>query len=464
MELSDLSKLPSITEESIIAYLKSRLLSNVIYTWAGTNLIAVNPFQDVGTFEHPELNQLIQQLDGIGSPLPAHVHSIAQMAYHGLATGIDQAVIISGESGAGKTFSAHRLLHYLVQLEERGDRGAGHAMEQKLNVSSPLLEAFGNARTTSNGNSSRFCKLFRLSYSDGSLRGGSVHTCLFEKTRVTWQSGGERSFHIFYQLLAGLPAASLRTLGLERWPALAALAGRPGAGDATAFAVTEAAMAELGLSGAQRAAVFAVLAALLHLGRLVVVPEGDRFRVEQDAPLLAASRLMGVLARRDCLARELYDGLFRWLVDWVNVQIAPADAAPRTLSLLDISGFESLECNSLEQLCINYANERLQQFFLASFLRRLEAAFLEEGLLGARLEYADNEPLLAALDGPAPSVFGAVDECGPVAYDARRLIDKNRDRVDPCLTALLAGSSAPLSARRRVRAAATRCWRGYSGP
>ncbi|XP_043233769.1 unconventional myosin-XIX-like [Amphibalanus amphitrite] len=511
-ETSDLGKLPCVSEESIIEFLKRRLLSKIIYTWAGSNLIAVNPFEDVAGAEDPALNELIRRRDGARGPLPAHVHSIAQTAHHGLQAGTDQTVIISGESGAGKTFSAHRLLHYLVQLEASGSQGTGRTVEQKLNVSNPLLEAFGNARTTNNGNSSRFCKLFRLEYGGGRLRGGAVHTCLFEKTRVMWRGAGERSFHIFYQMVAGLPAGSLHALGLDRHASLSELSGHACDADATDFAVTESAMAELGLSGEQRAAVFAVLAALLHLSRLrVVARTDDQFEVEDDAALQWAARLLGVsapqlaetlteqqlaagrssvvrrpcqteqelLARRDCLVRELYDGLFRWLVEWINGQIASGSAAPRAISLLDISGFESLETNSLEQLCINYANERLQQFFLASFLRRLEAAFLEEGLIGARLEYPDNGRLLVALDGPAPSVFGALDEasglrqvvsasqlsaeaqraacaapgaggehtftvrhfCGPVSYDARALVAKNRDRVDATLTALLAGSS-----------------------
>ena len=517
-ETSDLGKLPCVSEESIVEFLKSRLLSKLIYTWAGSNLIAVNPFENVSDAEDPTLDELIRRRDGARGPLPAHVNSIAQTAHHGLLAGTDQTVIISGESGAGKTFSAHRLLHYLVRLESGGSLGAGRTMEQKLNVSNPLLEAFGNARTTNNGNSSRFCKLFRLEYGGGRLRGGAVHTCLFEKTRVMWRGAGERSFHIFYQMVAGLPAASLQTLGLDRHASLSELSGQASDTDAADFAVTESAMAELGLSGEQRAAVFAVLAALLHLSRLRVVQTAEeQFQVADDAALQWAARLLGVgapqlaetlaeqqlaagrssvvrrpcqseqevLARRDCLVRELYDGLFRWLVDWINGQIAAGGTVPRAISLLDISGFESLETNSLEQLCINYANERLQQFFLASFLRRLEAAFLEEGLLGAKLEYPDNGRLLVALDGPAPSVFGALDEasglrqvvtaaqlsaeaqraacaapgpdgshtftvrhfCGPVAYDARALVHKNRDRVDGTLTALLAGSSESLVRR-----------------
>lgn len=479
---------------------RERCLATEYYTWAGPTLVAVNPCHSVpGLYREAEVLHYHQALQRGVSPLRPHVYAVAGTAEHRRVRGlgrINQAVVVSGESGAGKTESARYMLSYLCQVEDfaNGDfstgrgRTANHAprspvrqapensdsgfdtshgpdavvarTQAKVLASNPLLEAFGNAATLRNHNSSRFGKLLRLQYGGNELRGAVVDTYLLEKTRVTHQPLGERNFHILHQVVAGIQAGVLSIDGC-RVPSFPPqpLAPLPSftitpittPDDVRGLHCTLAALDQLSFSRAYQDNLLRVLVALLHLGnvqfevqsssspgcvvtksslsslarasgllgvtceqlsealtvRTIAVPTKDRVSVFRRS----CERPVECCERRSACMQLLYHGLFAHLITAVNEQIAakPRHAWAHFIGILDVYGFEAFEHNSLEQLCINYANERLQQAFIETFLRTEQQVLLEEGVVVDESNFKDNSGCLTALHSPV-SVFAILNE------------------------------------------------------
>jgi myosin V len=434
--VENLINLTHLHEPAMLFCLQERYFSSQIYTYTGPILIAVNPFKRVDQLYAPSVleqyyNHGLLRAQGIdvGMLLPPHLYAIADAAYrdmmkivlHGyvsekekhrsvLLMPANQSILISGESGAGKTESTKIVLRYLTTVGHgsAGDDGQGTIME-KILQSNPILEAFGNARTLRNDNSSRFGKFIELNFSRrGALIGGSIRTYLLEKVRLPFQQKGERNFHIFYQLFVGANVDDRQRWHLTH-PADFAYTCRGGifrlqhVDDATEFAALRTAFHTLNFDENVQNALLDVVVGILHMGQLRFRSfhdgegEGSEVKIDEEDLRISTNlvcELLGLVSSdlfttlcsrvivvngetftkklsalqaldaRDAIAKIVYAKMFNWIVATINNGIKVDDGNVRAnIGVLDIFGFESFESNSFEQLCINYTNETLQQQF-----------------------------------------------------------------------------------------------------
>ncbi|CEP02434.1 hypothetical protein PBRA_009018, partial [Plasmodiophora brassicae] len=489
----DLVMLQEANEPMIVHCLGKRFRDDQIYTNVGTILIAVNPYRDLGLYSPMK----IEQYKNRGrQELPPHVFVVADQAYRGLLeSGRDQSVIISGESGAGKTEATKQCLQYLAECA-----GSNNDVEQRILLANPILEAFGNAKTVRNSNSSRFGKYIEVFFGTSSRIVGSSNTnYLLEKSRVVSQNAGERNYHVFFQLCRGASPAQADLFGL-RDPSTFAYLNQvqdtyvDKIDDAADFAAVEGAMQLLGFTDEEATSVFGVVAAVLHLGdlqfesTLVAAFTTRLMRIRgQDTTTVTLSRDQAGNMRH-AAAKFLYARLFDWLVARINRSVAPADRAAvrSSIGVLDIFGFEVFATNSFEQLCINYTNEKLQQHFNRHTFRLEEALYESEGITFQHVAYIDNQPVLDLIDGRPTGLLPALDEelrlprttdatyvaklhalhgggrhpsygsvvrhparfvvrhyAGPVEYASDGFLDKNNDTMSDDLVGLFAASHSP---------------------
>jgi hypothetical protein len=464
-DCADNTALSYLSDATLLHNLRTRFDRRQVYTYTGAMLLAVNPFM---ALDH--LYTADNMARYRGRPLgaePPHVYALADRAYrlHRVERR-DQSIVVSGESGAGKTESSKHVLRYLAALAGQSGGGGGGITERILQTT-PVLEAFGNARTARNDNSSRFGKFTRVHFcSKGRLVGADLVTYLLETSRVTLPGQGERSFHIFYQLLRGATPAQRAALRLdgqggplspESFPSLAAsgCTDMRGVDDAAVFGATSAALKDIGLSAGEVAEVFGLLAALLHLSTLNFLPDeanGDGVGLAGEAngralgavaALLAvdetelvtaltttrsggaadfvrALRVRDALAARDALAKHAYTRLFGWLVRRCQESVAPPGTAQHHIGILDIYGFEVFECNGFEQLCINFANEKLQQHFVRQVFYAEQALYEAEAIpFPEHLSFPDNAPLCALLEGASAPATEDISDGGFVISTPR---------------------------------------------
>ncbi|NXU56979.1 MYO15 protein, partial [Turnix velox] len=399
-------------ESSVLLCLKKRFHRNLIYTYIGQILISVNPFKDLSIYSEDVATQYHQ---GTLSKNAPHIFAIAEMAYTlSQSSEQEQCIIISGHSGSGKTRAARTIVQYLTMLYQRSDC---HRIRQPCSVL-PILESFGNARTIINDNSSRFGKLLNIYLQHGIVVGTSISQYLLEKSRVVFQAHGERNYHIFYELLAGLPVEQKEELYLQEAESYFYLnQGRAcdiaGKEDRQDFLVLLQALEGISLSTDQVASTWAVLAAILQLGNICFTSyERESYehaaiasateihivakllRVSADYLQMAVTHRLtvtsydriftplsveGAIDARDSIAKTLYYLLFEWLLLRINECLAPweSDCA---VGILDFHGFEDLGVNSLEQLCINFASEHLQHFFSQTVIAQEEEEYRQEQL------------------------------------------------------------------------------------
>ncbi|RHZ24435.1 hypothetical protein DYB37_011222 [Aphanomyces astaci] len=513
--VDDLTTLVHLHEPAILNTLRVRYRNDQIYTRAGTILVAVNPFQSLDLYDDATQRRYIHagrtRRDG-DSVLAPHVFQVADRAYHEmLSTRHNQSILVSGESGAGKTETTKLIMTYLASVSSSR---ADNAVRDRILESTPILEAFGNAMTTRNSNSSRFGKFIRLGFdaASGELVGASIATYLLERVRLISHGVGERNYHIFYELCASPASKSL--LGLDRSFAYleSSIMGhrsrRDGVDDAAQFEVTHHAMTTIGLSNHNIASVLQVVAAVLHLGNLEFVPVqgGTSCRLSYDDDTTRfCSSLLGIAYdhmqealttrrikaggdivtvglspdaaahSRDVVAKSMYARLFEWLVGRINA----ATSSPTTLTLhligvVDIFGFESFATNSLEQLCINYANEKLQQLFTKYVFELEQREYVAEGIPWTLVAYPNNDACVTLFESRPHGLFSLLDEqcmiprgndkqllatmhgklssappftssraqlgkgqftvchyAGPVVYSTDGFCDKNKDNVHP---------------------------------
>ncbi|CAI9744244.1 unconventional myosin-XIX-like isoform X2 [Octopus vulgaris] len=369
-----------------------------------------------------------------------------------------QTIVVSGESGAGKTVSAKHLLKYLTVVSSQNlsleSSMTGRKIETKILKSNPILEAFGNATTTRNENSSRFGKYIQLNFNrSGNMKGAAISTYLLEKTRVVHQGPAECNFHIFYQMMQpGLRGTNTIGQLFEDFDQSVSFRILPGPSERSAGKDSEMlqntlkALEEIGVTENQTKQIFQILLAILYLGNIEFIKgqDEDTTKIKQskgssDAMKNACNllcidsrQLQHILLhrnihsgrkgresmfvkpvrkseaanRRDCLAMLLYSSLFNWLVSYINDQFHGNSCRQR---LLDIYGFECFQQNSLEQLCINYANERLQQHYVQHFLRDLQNEYIDENIEWTYTEFEDNQQHIDLLDGTC-GVFALLNE------------------------------------------------------
>ena len=417
------------------------------YTFMSNVLVAINPLDMALT--DPPADSFIGPT---GDKRP-HPYGMAEVAYKQLCSKIpdavrNQSVVVSGESGSGKTEAAKIALRILVK---RGG-GAATGLDQKILGSNPVLESFGNAKTFRNHNSSRFGKFMKLQFNAKSnqLTGGLVETYLLEKSRITFQTHGERNYHIFYQMLTGLDAAHKAKLELggtaNDYPFLnkSGCVSDPRVNDEKNHAEFAEAVAAIGVEGAQLDALYELLAAVLHLGSVefedTSTSEGDVASAIDRGALEKAARMLGVEAgvlesvmaervmvtmgekmiikrnaasatqARDAVVRELYSRIFDWSVATVNVSLGEdADPAVPFIGVLDIFGFETFAKNDFEQLLINYTNEVLQALFNAQVFQAEAELFRSEGIIVAPIVWPDNRECVELIASKPNGVLCLLD-------------------------------------------------------
>uniref|UniRef100_A0A2K6AAG0 Unconventional myosin-Ic n=1 Tax=Mandrillus leucophaeus TaxID=9568 RepID=A0A2K6AAG0_MANLE len=419
------------SEAAFIENLRRRFRENLIYTYIGPVLVSVNPYRDLQIYSR----QHMERYRGVSFyEVPPHLFAVADTVYRALRTERrDQAVMISGESGAGKTEATKRLLQFYAETCPAPERGG--AVRDRLLQSNPVLEAFGNAKTLRNDNSSRFGKYMDVQFDfKGAPVGGHILSYLLEKSRVVHQNHGERNFHVFYQLLEGGEEETLRRLGLERNPQsyLYLVKGQcakvSSINDKSDWKVVRKALTVIDFTEDEVEDLLSIVASVLHLGNIhfaadeesnaqvttenqlkyltrLLSVEGSTLRealthrkiIAKGEELLSPLNLEQAAYARDALAKAVYSRTFTWLVGKINRSLASKDAespswrSTTVLGLLDIYGFEVFQHNSFEQFCINYCNEKLQQLFIELTLKSEQEEYEAEGIAWEPVQYFNNK-------------------------------------------------------------------------
>jgi len=535
--IPDLTHLSYLNEPGITYNLEARYQGDEIYTFAGPVLIALNPCKPLPLYT-PEMATKYRAgaRDVVASALlPPHIYLVAANAFRRmLREKCNQSLIVNGESGAGKTETTKKAMQYFATL------AGGTGVEGQVLETNPILEAFGNAKTLRNHNSSRFGKLIQMHFNASHhICGARIKTYLLEKSRVVHQLKGERSFHIFYQMLRGLKDPARRA-ALHLPPpnrdapcafkclAQSACWELEGVDDAADFSIVCDALADVGVTPQMQDALMRLLSGVLWLSNLEFVHDeadrnGETYVLAQGPALDACCDLLGVqpedlsasltrkrivtpsetivkilnleecLDCRDALAKALYAAAFEWIVEAINRKLDNAPASRQnaasssglSISILDIYGFEAFNTNSFEQLCINYANERLQQQFTRHHVRGEQQEYESEGIDWTKVEFVDNQEcvdvieqappkglgVLAVLDAQcrfpkstdmtfvetlkealathphfstnvrAPREFTVLHYAGLVPYDCTGFLDKNKDTLNPDLIELMASAN-----------------------
>eukprot|EP00047_Mylnosiga_fluctuans_P024126 m.153715 g.153715 ORF g.153715 m.153715 type:complete len:1104 (+) comp9783_c1_seq15:111-3422(+) len=458
-EADDLSKLENLNEDILLKELQMRYSQNKIYTYVTDILVAVNPFKTLPIYGE---ETLVQYNNKLPCELPPHVYGVSDSAYHSLLRSAkSQCIIISGESGAGKTESAKYAIRAILKLCETSEC---KDLEKSILQTSPVLEAFGNAQTIMNDNSSRFGKYTRLLFSAaGSVLGIQMSEYLLERARVVEQHKGERNFHIFYYLFSSPNKAALGLTEPSNYPSLS---GALWADNGAMYGEVQQALRDVGFTAEDIAHIESVLAAVLHTSNIQFDGTDEAYVRDAAKPALAAAaRLLQVdvgkltesllvsisVARgdvirrpykldeaydcRDALAKALYGRLFSWIVARINEALSPELHKPVAsrpgvapvysrpafeIGVLDIFGFENFASNSFEQMCINLAHEQLQGFFNRHTFSLELDEYAKEGVSGAKVSYTDNEPLITMFLGRPTGLLALLDEesAFPKATDA----------------------------------------------
>lgn len=442
--------LPYLHSAAILHFVAAKFARNEIYSATGPILIALNPFKAMPDLFSPERAGSFRAFhaDEVECGMaPAHVFGTAQAAYY-LVTRMEQnaSIVVCGESGAGKTESTRLMLQYLCTTP---DQAAAEALATQIMQTQPILEALGNAATTRNKNSSRFGKWLRLHYdADANLRSASITQYLLERSRVATQPVHERNFHVFYLLLAGastdlreqlrLDQAGIDEFAIIRGSTAGGVQQNPG--DAADWHELVDALAALGITAAAQAGMLQLLAGLLHAGNIQIIDAEGSARVTQDAALNHTAILLGTTpeqlcaafctrklsgaaattvqlsqpqakAARDALLKGMYCALFDSVTDRINSALGHDVATSHTwLGLLDIFGLEDMAVNGFEQLCINYANERLQLLFNNSVFEAERRLYAREAVPCPVFEVPDNSPCVQLFEGRHTGLFDLMNE------------------------------------------------------
>ncbi|GAM19588.1 hypothetical protein SAMD00019534_027630 [Acytostelium subglobosum LB1] len=442
-----------ITENEFIENLITRHKADQIYTYIGDVVISSNPFKKMNIYNDSDIKSYNGRYK---YEMPPHIYALANDAYRSMKQNQEkQCVIISGESGAGKTEASKKIMQFLAFVSNKATL-EGDRITKMLLESNPLLEAFGNAKTLRNDNSSRFGKYMEMQFNQAGVpTGGKITNYLLEKSRVVGRANGERSFHIFYQLLKGLPQNKLSELGLTsnaqayNYLKVSNCVDVNTIDDVADFKAVLRAMDTLGLKENEQISIWRSLAAILHIGNITFadLPEqkvGQNHVGVSDTKSLAAaasclkvdqqflSRALtyrsintGVGKRysviavpldnaqavfsRDALAKALYERLFQWLVSRINHEIN-CNEKGLVIGILDIYGFEVFDKNSFEQLNINYCNEKLQQLFIELTLKSEQEEYIREGIEWKNIEYFNNKPICELIEKKVMGMFSLLDE------------------------------------------------------
>ncbi|XP_021893807.1 myosin-6-like [Carica papaya] len=446
--VDDMTRLAYLHEPGVLQNLRSRYDMNEIYTYTGNILIAVNPFRKLPHLY--DTHMMAQYKSASFGELSPHPFAVADAAYRLMINeGISQSILVSGESGAGKTESTKLLMRYLAYM---GGRAAaeGRTVEQQVLESNPVLEAFGNAKTVRNNNSSRFGKFVEIQFDKrGMISGAAIRTYLLERSRVCQVSDPERNYHCFYMLCAAPPEDIQKyKLGNPRtfhYLNQSNCYELDGIDDAEEYVATRRAMDVVGISPEEQDGIFRVIAAILHLGNIEFakgkeidssVPKDEKswfhLRTASELFMCDSKALEDSLCKRvivtrdetitkwldpesavlsrDALAKIVYSRLFDWIVDKINSSIGQDPDSKFLIGVLDIYGFESFKTNSFEQFCINLTNEKLQQHFNQHVFKMEQEEYKKEEINWSYIEFVDNQDVLDLIEKKPGGIVALLDE------------------------------------------------------
>ncbi|XP_046338016.2 myosin-VIIa-like isoform X1 [Haliotis rufescens] len=453
--IEDMIGLGDLNEAGILRNLFIRYMDNCIYTYTGSILVAVNPYQILPIYTSEQIQLYRDRKIGELSP---HIFAIADNSYHSMRRyQHDQCVIISGESGAGKTESTKLILQFLAAVS-----GQHSWIEQQILEANPIMEAFGNAKTIRNDNSSRFGKYIDIHFNEkGVIEGARIEQYLLEKSRIVNQAHDERNYHIFYCMLAGMSNEDKAKLELGDATSYYYLVQRDDQGrvkggsifcegrdDVKEFASIRSAMKVLMFTEPEMWSILKILASLLHVGNVrynaIELDNIDATEIQDISFINKAARLLEVSAQdlvdalttktiftqgesvtstmsiqssldvRDAFVKGVYGRMFVWIVDKINAAIfKPMEKNShyrKSIGVLDIFGFENFDTNSFEQLCINFANENLQQFFVRHIFKLEQQEYNLEGINWQHIEFVDNQDALDLIAIKPLNIMALVDE------------------------------------------------------
>ncbi|KAK9510703.1 hypothetical protein O3M35_005438 [Rhynocoris fuscipes] len=441
--LDDMINLSELQEHAILRNVQIRYYSDNIYTYIGGILVAINPYKSLPLYSDSHINQYQNKRLGELSP---HIFAIgAQTILNMKRDNRNQCIVISGETGAGKTESTKLLLNFLATVSSKSPIG------NQIIKANPILEAFGNAKTTKNDNSSRFGKYVEISFnSNYVMTGACIQHYLLEKSRIKSQNSGDRNYHIFYSMLSGLSFNEKKSLHLTSaadyfYLKQGGCLQCPGRDETVEFSELKDALITLKFNEDETHEMFKVLASILHIGNLnyesTIKDNDDACDVKDNDHLQMMSTLLGfeksqlievltnrtitvqgnrvvshltehqALTKRDAFAMALYTRIFTYVLTKINKSISD-HLTSKTVStgILDIFGFENFLINSFEQLCINYANEHLQQFFVQHVFKIEQEEYKNEGIDWENLEFKDNQNVLNLLGGKQTGILMLIDE------------------------------------------------------
>ncbi|XP_042581376.1 myosin-10 isoform X2 [Cyprinus carpio] len=462
-KVEDMAELTCLNEASVLHNLKDRYYSGLIYTYSGLFCVVINPYKNLPIYSE----NIIEMYRGKKRhEMPPHIYAISESAYRCmLQDREDQSILCTGESGAGKTENTKKVIQYLAHVASSHKGRKDHnippespkavklqgELERQLLQANPILESFGNAKTVKNDNSSRFGKFIRINFDvTGYIVGANIETYLLEKSRAIRQAKDERTFHVFYQLLAGAGEHLRSDLLLEGFNNYRFLSNGnipiPGQQDKDNFQETMEAMHIMSFSHDEILSMLKVVSAVLQFGNIVFKKERntDQASMPENTAAQKLCHLLGmnvmeftraILSPRikvgrdyvqkaqtkeqadfavEALAKATYERLFRWLVHRINKALDRTKRQGASfIGILDIAGFEIFQLNSFEQLCINYTNEKLQQLFNHTMFILEQEEYQREGIEWSFIDFGlDLQPCIDLIERPAnpPGVLALLDE------------------------------------------------------
>ncbi|XP_068097118.1 myosin-10-like isoform X5 [Hyperolius riggenbachi] len=469
-KVEDMAELTCLNEASVLHNLKDRYYSGLIYTYSGLFCVVINPYKNLPIYTE----QIVEMYRGKKRhEMPPHIYAISETAYRSmLQDREDQSILCTGESGAGKTENTKKVIQYLAHVASSHKGRKEHTapvesvkffkhkntstmsygeLEHQLLQANPILEAFGNAKTVKNDNSSRFGKFIRINFDvAGYIVGANIETYLLEKSRAIRQAKDERTFHVFYQLLAGAGEHVKTDLLLEGFNQYRFLSNGnitiPGQQDKEIFQETMESMKIMGINHEEIMSMLKMVSAVLQFGNIIFRKERntDQASMPDNTAAQKLCHLLGlnvteftrailmpkIKVGRDyvqkaqtkeqadfaveALAKALYERLFRWLVHRINRALDRTKRQGASfIGILDIAGFEIFELNSFEQLCINYTNEKLQQLFNHTMFILEQEEYQREGIEWNFIDFGlDLQPCIDLIERPAnpPGILSLLDE------------------------------------------------------
>uniref|UniRef100_A0A8C4DPA4 Myosin IG n=1 Tax=Dicentrarchus labrax TaxID=13489 RepID=A0A8C4DPA4_DICLA len=448
---SDFVLLDEVTMEQFMENLKLRFEKGRIYTYIGEVVVSVNPYQQMDIYGKETIDayrgrELYEN--------PPHLYAVSDAAYKAMKRRAkDTCIVISGESGAGKTEASKYIMQYIAAITNPSQRKEVESVKNVLLKSNCVLEAFGNAKTNRNDNSSRFGKYMDINFNfNGDPTGGHINNYLLEKSRVVHQQEGERNFHSFYQLLRGGSQDMLASFHLVNDPAVYTYT-KEGAATATSnndrssHKAVMSALEVIGFTKEEINSIYQILASILLLGNMQFESDGESVQIQgleavnqiseltdTEPDSVSKTLLYRTVATgggeviekghteqeacfgRDAFAKALYERLFGWIVSRINSVIEVKDYNPvlhgknTVIGVLDIYGFEIFDNNSFEQFCINYCNEKLQQLFIELILRQEQGEYQREGITWQHIDYFNNQIIVDLVEQSHKGIISILDE------------------------------------------------------